>query len=220
MVKYKKKRGIMYLIGQSQDLHQLVPGRILILGGVTIKENIGLLGESDADVLLHAIIEAILGSINEGDLGTHFAEEYIYWPDSDSQELLAYAIDLLDKRGYEIVNIDSLIICQNIFIRPYRLQMQENISKITKCSRVNVKATTNELQDSMGKGDSIVSQAIVQVKLKENSIDQIKAASEEVGLGKCQDKKDKVKIDIINKEVFACTGCFALVQNCIQKRQL
>ncbi len=210
----------MYLIGQSHDLHQLVPGRRLILGGVEIKENVGLIGESDADVLLHAIIEAIFGSINEGDLGTHFAKEYIYWPNSDSQELLAYAIDLLNKRGYEVVNIDSLIICQNIIIRPHRLMMQENISKITNCLRVNVKATTNELQDAIGKGKAIAAQAIVQVKEKENFVDQIKLAVKEAGIGSCKNKKDKIKVDIIDKEVFVCTGCSALVQNCINKKEL
>ncbi len=156
----------MYLIGQSQDLHQLVKGRKLILGGVEFKEDLGLLGESDADVLLHAITEAIFGAIQEGDLGTHFGKDVVDWPDADSTDLLKYALDLLDKKGYELVNIDSLVICQNILIKPHRLKMVDHISKITGCNKVNVKATTNEWQDSIGKGKAIVAQAIVLVKEK------------------------------------------------------
>ena len=117
----------MYRIGQSSDIHKLVKDRKLILGGVEIKSEVGLLGHSDADALLHAIAEAIIGALALNDLGHHFPDNDDKYKDISSLKILEEVYKLMINNGYEIVNVDSLIMIENIKMKPYINMMKENI---------------------------------------------------------------------------------------------
>jgi len=149
-------------IGQGYDVHQLVPGRPLILGGVTIENDKGLLGHSDADALLHALIDAILGAVGAGDIGTHFPDHDPKYKGSNSLELLANAYEHVKSLGYEIVNLDSTIICQSPKLAGYIPQMVKTIADRLNLlsTQVNVKAKTNEGLGYLGEGKAIATQAI------------------------------------------------------------
>ncbi|WP_280772101.1 2-C-methyl-D-erythritol 2,4-cyclodiphosphate synthase [Salipaludibacillus daqingensis] len=150
-------------IGQGFDVHQLVEGRPLILGGIDIPHDKGLLGHSDADVLLHTIADACLGAIGEGDIGKHFPDTDAAFKDADSALLLTHVWDLVKKRGYRLGNVDCTIMAQKPKMAPYIQVMQERIADLLESdvSQVNVKATTTEKLGFTGREEGIASQAVV-----------------------------------------------------------
>jgi 2-C-methyl-D-erythritol 2,4-cyclodiphosphate synthase len=153
----------MIRIGQGFDVHQLVEGRPLIIGGITIPYEKGLLGHSDADVLLHTVADAVLGALAEGDIGKHFPDTDAAFKDADSKVLLAEVWKLAKKKGYRLGNIDCTIIAERPKMRPYIDQMREVIAGILEAEmeQVNVKATTTEKLGFPGRGEGIASQAAV-----------------------------------------------------------
>ncbi len=157
-------------IGQGYDVHKLVPDRKLILGGVTIPYEKGLLGHSDADVLVHAIMDALLGAAALGDIGQHFPDTDPAYEGVSSIELLKKVGELLKDRGYMIENIDATIIAQRPKLAPYRPQMAENIASALELpiNRVSIKATTEEGLGFTGNGEGISSQAITLLTEVEN----------------------------------------------------
>lgn len=153
----------MIRIGQGFDVHQLVEGRDCIIGGVTLPYEKGLLGHSDADVLLHAITDAILGALAMGDIGKHFPDTDPEFKDADSLKLLNHVWALIRERGYRLGNIDATIIAQKPKMAPYIPQMVEVIAKALEAEldQVNVKATTTEQLGFAGRGEGIAAQAVV-----------------------------------------------------------
>ena len=153
----------MYRVGMGYDVHKLVTGRKLILGGVEIQHDLGLLGHSDADVLLHAIKDAILGAAALGDIGRHFPDTDEAYKGISSIVLLSKVKDLILKEGYKVNNIDATIAAQQPKIAPYIKDMNENIAQTLKieASQVNVKATTTEGLGFVGNKEGIAAYAIV-----------------------------------------------------------
>ena len=149
-------------IGMGYDVHKLVEGRDLIMGGVKIPYEKGLLGHSDADVLLHAIMDALLGAAALGDIGKHFPDTDPAYKGISSIKLVEHVGNLLDEHGFVIENIDATIIAQRPKMRPHIDQMRENIAQALgiEVDRVNVKATTEEGLGFTGSGEGISSQAI------------------------------------------------------------
>ncbi len=149
-------------VGMGYDVHRLVEGRKLIIGGVEIPYEKGLLGHSDADVLLHAISDALLGAAALGDIGKHFPDTDPKFEGADSLKLLQKVGEMLDEKAFIISNIDATIIAQKPKMRPYIDQMRENIANALALdiSQVNVKATTEEGLGFTGSGEGISSQAI------------------------------------------------------------
>lgn len=153
----------MMRIGQGFDVHQLVEGRPCIIGGVTIPYEKGLLGHSDADVLLHAISDALLGAIGEGDIGRHFPDTAAEFKDADSVKLMQHVWRLVKERGYRLGNVDATIIAQAPKMAPYISQMREVIASVLEAedmSQVNVKATTTEQLGFTGRKEGIAAQAV------------------------------------------------------------
>ena len=150
-------------IGLGYDVHALVEGRDLIIGGVTIPYKHGLAGHSDADVLLHAIADAILSAMRAGDIGELFPDTDPHYKDADSGELLASVAKLVWERNWQIVDLDCVIIAQEPKLSPYRDQMRANIAAILgiDSDSVGVKATTTEHLGFTGRGEGIASQAVV-----------------------------------------------------------
>ena len=153
----------MIRIGQGFDVHQLVENRPLIIGGVTIPYEKGLLGHSDADVLLHTITDAILGALALGDIGKHFPDTDAAYKDADSVELLRKVWEMVEHRGYQLGNVDATIMAQKPKMLPYIPAMVEVIANVLHAdqSQVNVKATTTEQLGFVGRGEGIASQAAV-----------------------------------------------------------
>lgn len=153
----------MFRIGQGFDVHQLVEGRPLIIGGVTIPYEKGLLGHSDADVLLHTITDAILGALAMGDIGKHFPDTDPAYKDADSLELLRQVWEMVEKKGYQLGNVDATIMAQKPKMLPHIPAMIEVIAKVLQAehSQVNVKATTTEQLGFVGRGEGIAAQAVV-----------------------------------------------------------
>ena len=153
-------------IGQSQDIHKLVEGRDLIIGGVKIPYEKGLLGHSDADVLLHAIIESIIGALGMKDIGTHFSDKDPKYEGISSLLLLDETYKMMRENGYVVENIDSLIVIEKPKTAPYIDQMRANIAEHlhTDVSRVNVKATCAESLGFVGKGEGALAQAVCLLK--------------------------------------------------------
>ena len=149
-------------IGQGYDVHRLVNGRKLILGGVEIEYSLGLLGHSDADVLLHAISDALLGAAALGDIGKHFPDTDERYRGADSIKLLAAVGVLLREKGYTIVNIDSTVLAQAPKLAPHILKMRQNIAKALDIDveAVSVKATTEEKLGFTGTREGIAAQAV------------------------------------------------------------
>ena len=149
-------------IGQSQDTHKLVEGRDLFIGGVKIPYEKGLLGHSDADVLLHAIIESIIGAMGLRDIGTHFSDKDPKYEGISSLKLLEATYEMMCKEGYKIVNVDSLIIIERPKMAPYIDEMRKNIAEAlhTDIKNINVKATCSEKMGFMGRGEGAVAQAV------------------------------------------------------------
>jgi 2-C-methyl-D-erythritol 2,4-cyclodiphosphate synthase len=155
----------MFRIGQGFDVHQLTEGRPLIIGGIEIPYERGLLGHSDADVLLHTVADACLGTIAAGDIGKHFPDTDPEFKDADSGKLLSHVWKLVKEEGYELANIDCTIIAQMPKMAPYISQMRERIAELLEAdvSQVNVKATTSEKLGFTGRGEGIAAQATVLV---------------------------------------------------------
>ena len=149
-------------IGQSQDTHKLVEGRDLFIGGVKIPYEKGLLGHSDADVLLHAIIESIIGAMGLRDIGTHFSDKDTEYEGISSLKLLEATYEMMCKEGYKIVNVDSLIIIERPKMAPYIDEMRKNIAEAlhTDIKNINVKATCSEKMGFIGRGEGAVAQAV------------------------------------------------------------
>lgn len=149
-------------VGLGYDVHRLVPGRDLILGGVKLEYKYGLLGHSDADVLLHAIMDAILGAAALGDIGKHFPDTDSAYKGASSMRLADYVRELVWREGYRIGNVDATVIAQEPKMSPFIGQMRKNIAKVfhVEVSQVNVKATTEEGLGFTGEGKGISAQAI------------------------------------------------------------
>ena len=158
----------MYRIGQSIDIHQLVSGRKLILGGVEINHELGLIGHSDADVLCHSIIESIIGALGLGDIGKHFSDTDERYRGISSLVLLEKTYEMMDERGYEISNLDAIILIEKPKMAPYIQKMKENISEVLKCdiTNINIKATRGEKLGFIGNEEGAVSQCVVMLKKK------------------------------------------------------
>lgn len=153
----------MIRIGQGFDVHQLVEGRPLIIGGITIPYEKGLLGHSDADVLLHTISDAALGALALGDIGKHFPDTDPAFKDADSAKLMKHVWDLIKKEGYKLGNLDCTIIAQKPKMAPYIEQMRERIAALLDAdiSQINVKATTTEKLGFTGRAEGIAAQAVI-----------------------------------------------------------
>lgn len=153
-------------IGHGYDVHKLVVGRKLIIGGVRIEHDLGLLGHSDADVLLHAVCDALLGAAALGDIGKHFPDNNQDYKDIDSKILLCDTVYLLKEKGYSIVNIDATVIAQKPKLAPYIQSMVQNISSCcgVPYDCVNVKATTEEGLGFTGAMDGIAAHAVCVIK--------------------------------------------------------
>ena len=153
-------------IGSGYDVHKLVENRDLILGGVNIPYEKGLLGHSDADVLLHAISDALLGAAALGDIGKHFPDTDPQFKGADSRKLLAHVWGLIFEKGYDIMNIDATVIAQRPKLAPHIEQMRKNIAETLKldADQVNVKATTEEGLGFTGAGEGIAASAVCLLK--------------------------------------------------------
>jgi len=153
----------MMRIGFGFDVHQLQEGRDFWLGGIHIPAQKGILGHSDADVLLHAICDAILGSLALGDIGKHFPDTDQNFKGIDSKILLQKVMELIAEKGYKIGNIDTTVVCQQPKIMPYALQMQTCIANICniEITDISIKATTNETMGFIGREEGIVAYAVV-----------------------------------------------------------
>ncbi len=151
-----------FRIGEGWDVHALVPGRKLILGGVEIPHTTGLLGHSDADVLLHAITDAVLGAAGLGDIGRHFPDTDEQFKGADSSVLLAEAMRRVRAAGYELVNLDSTVIAQAPKLAPHMAAMNASVAKAlgVQADQVNVKAKTAEKLGPVGMGQSIEARAV------------------------------------------------------------
>ncbi|HHY20744.1 MAG TPA: 2-C-methyl-D-erythritol 2,4-cyclodiphosphate synthase [Bacilli bacterium] len=153
----------MIRIGQGFDVHQLVEGRPLIIGGIEIEFERGLLGHSDADVLLHTVTDAALGAIGEGDIGRHFPDTDEAYKDADSAVLLQEAWKLVKEKGYRLGNIDCVIMVQRPKMAPHIPAIQKRIAELLEAdiSQVNVKATTMEKLGFVGREEGIAAQAVI-----------------------------------------------------------
>jgi len=151
-----------YRIGIGYDIHRLVDGRKLFIGGVEIPYIKGLLGHSDGDVLLHAICDAFLGAIGEGDIGEHFPDTDPKYHGISSVELLKIVIDLVKGQGYEVRNIDTVVIAQEPVLSPFKKLIQKKISQVLKVKEdcVNIKAKTNEGLGEIGQKQAIACYAV------------------------------------------------------------
>ena len=160
--------GQKYRIGIGYDIHRLVEGRELIIGGVKITHEKGLLGHSDADVLVHAIIDALLGALALDDIGTLFPDTDPKYKDADSMLLLKNVYEKVLKEGYKISNIDSNIIAQSPKMMPYIPKMKEVLAKLLALSEndISIKAKTKEKLDAVGESKAIESNAVVLLVLK------------------------------------------------------
>ncbi len=174
-------------VGMGYDVHKLVEGRDLIMGGVKIPYEKGLLGHSDADVLLHAISDALLGAAALGDIGKHFPDTDPKYKGADSLKLLEHVGKLLDEKLYVIENVDATIIAQRPKMAPHIPQMRENIAKALgiDVDQVNVKATTEEGLGFTGTGEGISSQAICAIE-KITNLSSYKVADSEDNCIGCQ----------------------------------
>ena len=179
-------------VGMGYDVHRLVEGRDLILGGVTIPYEKGLLGHSDADVLLHAIMDALLGAAALGDIGKHFPDTDDKYKGISSIKLLEHVGELLEEHNYQIVNLDATIIAQRPKMAPHIPQMVKNVAETLYIdeSQVNIKATTEEGLGFTGTGEGISSQAICSLMPITAYIDEDIAVTRRSceGCGGCQQK--------------------------------
>ncbi|MBY0507689.1 MAG: 2-C-methyl-D-erythritol 2,4-cyclodiphosphate synthase [Bryobacteraceae bacterium] len=152
-----------FRIGQGWDNHRLKEGRPLILGGVTVPCEFGLDGHSDADILLHAITDALLGSVALGDIGMHFPDTDPQWKGAASERFVQHALSLVERAGYRLVNVDSTVILERPKLKDYRASIRENVARILRLpgEDVNVKFKTSERVGPVGEGLSAEAQAVV-----------------------------------------------------------
>lgn len=150
-------------IGNGYDMHRLVPQRPLILGGVTIPHELGLLGHSDADVLTHAIMDAMLGALSLGDIGRYFPPSDPQWAGADSLKLLAQVNQLIQQRGWQVGNLDSVVVAERPKLKPHVQTMCDRIAAVLQINpdQVGVKATTNEQLGPTGREEGISAYAVV-----------------------------------------------------------
>ena len=156
-------------IGHGYDVHRLVEGRKLILGGVEVPHTLGLLGHSDADVLTHAVMDALLGAAALGDIGRHFPDTDPAYAGADSLKLLDHVVELLEKKGYQVGNVDATILAQKPKLAPYIEKMRDNLAARMKVEpdQVNVKATTEEKLGFTGAEEGIAAHAVCLLFLQE-----------------------------------------------------
>jgi 2-C-methyl-D-erythritol 2,4-cyclodiphosphate synthase len=154
---------VPFRIGQGWDVHQIESGRPLILGGVQIPSEFGLKGHSDADVLFHAVTDAILGALALGDIGMHFPDTAPEWKDANSLQFLQHAVQLAGNKGYVLINIDSTIILERPKLKDYRSAIRESLAQAVSLSAnaVSVKFKTAEKVGPVGEGRSCEAQAVV-----------------------------------------------------------
>ncbi len=159
----------MYRIGFGTDIHRLVAGRPLILGGVAIESDIGADGHSDSDVLMHATADAVLGSLALGDLGTHFPDDEERWRNAESSQFVRYAVGLVKERGYVISNIDTVIDLERPKLRPHIETMRTNLAAALDIpiENVSIKAKTGEKVDAVGQRLAVRAEAVVLVSMQE-----------------------------------------------------
>jgi 2-C-methyl-D-erythritol 2,4-cyclodiphosphate synthase len=152
-----------FRVGQGWDVHRIAPGRSLILGGVTVPCEFGLDGHSDADVLAHAITDAILGALALGDIGMHFPDSDPRWKGCDSLVFLRHACDLARERGFKLINVDSTVILERPKLKDYRLAIRQKLAEtlVLDVERVSVKFKTAEKVGPVGEGRSAEAQAVV-----------------------------------------------------------
>jgi 2-C-methyl-D-erythritol 2,4-cyclodiphosphate synthase len=150
-------------IGTGYDIHRLVEGRKLVLGGVEIPFEKGLLGHSDSDVLTHAICDALLGAAALGDIGTHFPDNDPRWAGASSLDFLARVVELVTEKGYRVANVDSTVMAERPRLMPYVQTMREKLASALQIDvdQVNIKAKTNEGLESVGRGEAMAAQAVV-----------------------------------------------------------
>lgn len=156
----------MIRVGQGFDVHKFSAGRLCIIGGVTIDHPLGLQGHSDADVLLHAISDAILGAAGLGDIGHHFPDNNPKFKDMSSRNILRIVVGLIRDKGYSVSNIDATVICEEPKISPHTKKMVENIAEDCLCeiTQINIKATTTERLGFIGRSEGIAAQAICTIQ--------------------------------------------------------
>ena len=159
----------MLRIGNGYDVHKLVEGRRLVLGGVEIPHLKGVLGHSDGDVLIHAIMDALLGALALGDIGQHFPDTSNEFKDIDSMILLERVFNLIENKSYEIINLDCIIVAQKPKLKPYLDLMREKVAKTlkTNISNVSIKATTEEKLGFTGNEEGIKSYCVVLLQKKQ-----------------------------------------------------
>lgn len=150
-------------IGNGYDIHRLVTGRPLILGGINIPHEMGLLGHSDADVLTHAIMDAMLGALSLGDIGHYFPPTDPKWAGADSLVLLTQVYQLVREKGWQVSNIDSVVIAERPKLKPHISAMRDRLATILelKPDQIGIKATTNEKLDAVGQEEGIAAYAVV-----------------------------------------------------------
>ena len=153
----------MFRIGIGHDTHRLASGRPLVLGGVIVESATGAEGHSDADALAHAITDAILGALCEGDIGVHFPDNDPRWKDANSLQLLARVVWLASQSGFKVVNVDANVSLERPRLRPHIAEMRERLAQVLaiEANCVSVKAKTGEGLDAVGEGRAVVAQAIV-----------------------------------------------------------
>lgn len=160
----------MYRIGIGNDTHRLVAGRPLILGGVRIPHAFGAEGHSDSDALAHALIDALLGAMSDGDIGGHFPDSNPKWKDADSFDMLAHVMKRVEARGFHVVNTDATVMLERPKLREYIGSMRINVARAlnvdVEC--VSVKAKTGEGLDAVGRGEAVAAQAVVLLMSKES----------------------------------------------------
>ncbi len=160
----------MFRIGNGYDIHRLVTGRKLIIGGVELNhpDDLGLEGHSDADVLCHAIMDALLGALSLGDIGKYYPPSDDMWKDANSLKLLANIVDLIRQKGWEVNNVDTVIVAERPKIKPYIEFMKKNISKTMKINfdSVGIKATTNEKLGPEGREEGISCHCVILLQIK------------------------------------------------------
>lgn len=156
----------MIRFGLGNDAHRLVPDRKLILGGVEISHELGLLGHSDADVLAHAISDALLGALALGDIGKYFPDTDPKWKGADSLKLLGAVVDMLKERCWHVVNIDATVLCERPKLAPHIVKMRENIAAVVgvDVDCISVKATTVEGMGAIGRKEGISVMAIAAIE--------------------------------------------------------
>jgi 2-C-methyl-D-erythritol 2,4-cyclodiphosphate synthase len=153
----------MFRIGFGNDIHRLAAGRPLILGGVRIESELGAEGHSDADALLHAVTDAILGALALGDIGSHFSDKDEKWKNANSLVFLSEAVRMMKERNFQVVNVDSTINLEAPKLRPHIDAMRENLARFLEIdiSRVSVKAKTGEKVDAVGERRAVKAEAVV-----------------------------------------------------------